>query len=136
MLNGFFRVRGVAKLHPIDVFEKRLDVACSLRLVGLACAILFAAVTAVAAQSETWSAPPIRLPGIAYPKPADAGVRATTPKVKPNGQSGRAPSAPKTTQGATVAPEGRTTSTPPPGEHSLNVKLPGVAYPGASATRA
>jgi hypothetical protein len=101
-------------------------VARSLRVVGLACAILFAGVAAVAAQSETWSAPPIRLPGIAYPKPADAGVRATTPKLKPKAQSDRAPS----------APEGRITSTPTPGEHSLNVKLPGVAYPGASATRA
>ena len=110
--------------------------ARSLRVVGLACAILFAGVAAVAAQSETWSAPPIRLPGIAYPKPADAGVRATTPKLKPKAQSDRTPSAPKTTQGARVAPEGRITSTPTPGEHSLNVKLPGVAYPAASATRA
>ena len=110
--------------------------ARSLRVVGLACAILFAGVAAVAAQSETWSAPPIRLPGIAYPEPADAGVRATTPKLKPKAQSDRAPSAPKMTQGARVAPEGRITSTPAPGEHSLNVKLPGVAYPAASATRA
>src|SRR3954452_3625394 len=132
MLNGFFRVRGVAKLHPIDVFEKRLDVACSLRLVGLACAILFAAVTAVAAQSETASAPPIRLPGIAYPKPADAGAKVTIPKLKSKARSDRAPSARETTQGARVAPEGRITSTPTPGEHTptpgehSNVKLPGV----------
>jgi len=107
MLDGFFPARRAAKLHAIRCFEKRLDVACSLRLVGLACAILLAGVAAVAAQSETWSAPPIRLPGIAYPKPADTGVRATTPKLKPKAQSDRPPSAPET---------------------------PGVAYPGASAT--
>jgi len=41
--------------------------------------------------------------------------------------------APETAQ---VAPEGKLTSTPTPGEHSLNVKLPGVVYPRGSATGA
>jgi len=44
--------------------------------------------------------------------------------------------APETTQGVTAAPEGKITSTPTPGEHSLNVKLPGVVYPQGSATGA
>jgi hypothetical protein len=108
----------------------------SLRIVGLACATLLAGVAATAAQSETESAPPIRLPGIVYPKPADVGVRATTPKLKPKAQSDRAPAAPETTQGVAVAPEDKLTSTPAPGEHSRDVTLPGVAYPGGSATRA
>jgi hypothetical protein len=40
----------------------------------------------------------------------------------------------ETTHGVTVAPEGKITSTPTFGEHSLNVKLPGVTYPRGSAT--
>ena len=60
-----------------------------LRIVGLVSAAFLAGVVAVAAeQRETGDPlPPIRLPGIVYPRPADTGAGATAPKLKLEGQS-------------------------------------------------
>jgi hypothetical protein len=69
----------------------------ALRALGLAWIVLGAAPTGASAQTTAPSPPPpIRLPGIVYPAPAEARTEPSAPALKPQGPTSRIHGAPST----------------------------------------
>jgi len=88
------RGRGLDALKRPGV-EREVSMMDALRAVGLAWIV--AAPTVASAQTTAPSPlPPVRLPGIAYPAPADARTEPSAPALKPHGPTSRIHGAPST----------------------------------------